>query len=151
MDKNKKPIPLITNRRQKRQAEKALKINGKTKEEINLMIDVINKANLLNMDDMPKFKEYLLEGDKVKLNIEQIKSYSNWAAFNPQYREFVENNTDVIFTVEYDKTHEKTPFLVCLKEDTGEPKFLWWDGDLLVLDEKDGVFKKLYTVTEDES
>ena len=90
----------------------------------------------------------MLEGDKVKINIKQIKSYANWASLNPQYKEFVENNIDVNFTVEYDKAEEKNPNLVCLKEDTREPKFLWWDGDLLVLDEKDGEFKKLYTVTE---
>ena len=57
MNKNDKPIPLITNRKQKRQMERALKTSGKSKEELNLMIDFINKANMFNMDDMPKFKE----------------------------------------------------------------------------------------------
>lgn len=146
---NNKPIQPIVNRKQKRIAEKAFKSKGKSKEELNAMIDVINKMNMLkDVENLPKLKECLLEGDKIKLNVAKIKSHPSWEGYQKEYKDFVENSDDAIFTVEYDEKRKDKPNMVCLKEDTSRQKWLFWDGDLFVLDEKDGKFKELYMIEE---
>jgi len=140
-----KKIPPITNGSKKQKVDKLLGKNRDPK--LNLIAGVMSRFDL---DNLPKFKECLLEGDKVKLDVKKIKRHPSWHSYTSNYREFVEYNADAIFTVEYNETRENKPNLVCLKEDTGDPKLLWWDGELLVLDERDGKFKALYAITEDE-
>lgn len=50
-----------------------------------------------------------------------------------QYKAFVEEHKDTIFTVEYDEKFGKEPKIVMLKEDTSDPKYFWWIGELEVL------------------
>lgn len=73
----------------------------------------------------------LKEGEKVKLNYDQITGRKSWHKYNPVYKAFVEANKDRIFTVEFDEVHETRPSLVCLAEDDKEVKSLWWEGDLI--------------------
>lgn len=148
LDLNK--IPKIRNRDDKRKLEKILRSQGKSKEEIDNIITLTKELNkITDVNNLPKFKECLLEGDKVKLHIEKIKSHPDWEGYQQEYKDFVESNNDIIFTVEYDKKHKNKPNLVCLKEDTSRQKWLFWDGNLLVLDEKDNKFKELYMVVEE--
>lgn len=65
------------------------------------------------------------EGDKVKLNIEEIKSATDWKRKNPAYREWCEAHAEQELTVIYDRDHTDRPELVCLEEDTTEPKWLF--------------------------
>ena len=44
-------------------------------------------------------------------------------------------NKDTVFTVEYDEKYKNKPSLVCLKEDTTDPKWLFWVGDLIEVKE----------------
>ena len=153
--KNKKPIALIKNRKQKRDAEKILGVADKSIEELNQLIIVINamngfKTEGFTTEGLPKFKDCLLEGDKVKIVVDRIKKHQSWSTYQQGYRDFVEANDGVVMTVEYDKDHMDRPNLVSLVEDTTEPKWLFWDGDLDVLDERDGKFKPLYMVSEEE-
>ena len=69
-------------------------------------------------------------GSKVKLKYDQIVSRKDWAALNQKYKDFVETNKDGEFTVQIDEKIHNMFKLVSLEEDTMEPKFLFWVGDL---------------------
>ena len=114
----------------------------------NNIVSILDRLNAFS--DLPKYKECLLEGDFVKLNTKKIKSHPDYAKMRPVYKEFIESNDGVVFTVEYDKNKQDKPNLVCLKEDMSDPKFLFWDGDLLILDQRDGKYKELYMITEEK-
>ena len=76
------------------------------------------------------------EGTKVKLNYENIINEPDYTKKVKAYREFVENNKNKIFTVQYDEKYKNKPILVSLKEDTSKIKWLWYcETDLIVLDE----------------
>lgn len=65
------------------------------------------------------------EGAKVKLNYDSIVNDPNYPRKVQGYKDFVENNKDKVFTVEYDEKYKNKPLLVMLKEDTNEVKWLW--------------------------
>lgn len=67
----------------------------------------------------------LEEGTKVKLNYDNIVNDPNYQRKVQGYKDFVENNKDKIFTVEYDERYKNNPLLVMLKEDETEVKWLW--------------------------
>ena len=75
----------------------------------------------------------LAEGTKVKLNYESITSEPDYKKKVTRYKEFVENNKDTIFTVQYDEKYKNKPILVSLAEDDNEVKWLWHcESDLIV-------------------
>lgn len=77
------------------------------------------------------------EGVKVKLNYDGIVNDPNYPKKVQAYKDFVENNKDTIFTVEYDEKYKNNPLLVMLKEDTNEVKWLWHTKyDLIVIEEE---------------
>lgn len=77
------------------------------------------------------------EGAKVKLNYDSIVSDPNYPKKVQAYKDFVENNKDTVFTVEYDEKYKNNPLLVMLKEDTNEAKWLWHTKyDLVVIEEE---------------
>lgn len=78
------------------------------------------------------------EGEKVKINYEQIKSSKDWDKLSLRYKEFVETHKDEIFTVEFDpvkkELNAKTKdLLVQLEEDETRPKWLFQARDLIPL------------------
>ena len=75
------------------------------------------------------------EGTKVKLNMERIKADVNYPRLTDTYKTWVNENQDKIFTVEYDPKHKENPQLLCLKENIEPVKWLFWEGDLIVLEE----------------
>lgn len=76
------------------------------------------------------------EGTKVKLNYDNITNDPNYPNKVQAYKDFVENNKDTVFTVEYDEKYTNKPLLVVLKEDTNEVKWLWHSKfDLIVVDD----------------
>lgn len=80
----------------------------------------------------------LEEGTKVKLNYDGIVNDINYARKVQGFKDFVENNKDKIFTVEYDERYKNNPLLVMLKEDTSEVKWLWHSKmDLIAVEEDD--------------
>ena len=80
-------------------------------------------------------EERLKEGQRVKLHYQRITSHPDWSKLTQKYRMWVATHKDDIFTVEYDEQH-KDGVLVCLKEDTTEPKWLFYEGDLIEVDDK---------------
>ena len=69
------------------------------------------------------------EGDKIRLNIEAIKSRKNYDRMSPAYKEFVEAAGDTVFTAHVERAN-----MISLAE---EPRWLFWSGDLIkVSDDK---------------
>ena len=82
--------------------------------------------------DATKAQEYK-DGDKVILNYKQITSRKDWKRKLPNYKNWVEENKDKIFTIQ--NTKKYTEF-VTLKEDTSEEKWMFWVGDLVKVEEE---------------
>lgn len=72
-------------------------------------------------------------GDKVQLNMDAITSHPGYNERGTSYRKFCEENAGRIFTVEYNG--DMNPSVVCLAEDTTNPKWLFWTGDLMAVTE----------------
>lgn len=80
--------------------------------------------------------QQLEEGTKVKLNWELIKRHPDWKIQREDYRTWVEAHKDEVFTVEWDESRKKNnskdkKMLVCLAEDTTEPKWLFFTSTLI--------------------
>ena len=94
-----------------------------------------NEYMLKMAEEYNEYNEYLTEGTKVKLNYEWITEHPTYNKMQKAYKDFVENNKDTIFTVEYDKKHGSNSYMVCLKEDTTPVKWLWHSSsDLIVVE-----------------
>ena len=98
----------------------------------------ISRADAKKLVEM-KYSHYPLEeGTKVKLNWELIKRHPDWKIQRKDYKEWVEAHKDEVFTVEWDENRKKNntsdkKFLVCLKEDETEPKWLFYSSTLIPL------------------
>ena len=74
------------------------------------------------------------EGTKVKINCDAIASRPDYYKMRKEYRDFIKQNKDVVFTVEYDDKHRENPYLICFKEDKSPIKWLWEiTSDLIVV------------------
>lgn len=80
-------------------------------------------------------ENYLKEGTKVKINVNKLRKEKNYYKRRIDWRNFIETNIDKIFTVEYDANKKENPALVCLKEDNTSPKWLFYIGDLIQVEE----------------
>lgn len=97
----------------------------------------INKKRIVYTPSKEDLK--LFEGDKVQLNYNKIISYPNYKkVMRKDYIEFVQNHKDDILTVEYDPRRvleglSSMNYIVQLKEDTTNPKFLFSSIDLILI------------------
>ena len=107
-----------------------LKNNGVSNGEVKLRAALKKLTGIVNSSTLNKLKD----GDKVTLNIESIKSDVNYQRKVPDYKQFVEDNKDTVFTVEYDKKHTKESLLICFKEDNR--KWLWHELDIVRVEVK---------------
>ena len=98
----------------------------------------ISRADAKKLVEM-KYSHYPLEeGTKVKLNWELIKRHPDWKIQRKDYKEWVEAHKDEVFTVEWDENRKRNDtsdkkFLVCLKEDETDPKWLFYSSTLIPL------------------
>lgn len=86
-------------------------------------LSAIQKVKKAMADDWP-----FQPGDKVKLDLEKIKEEKGYDQKLPAYKQFCEQNTERVFTVEY--VDGMNPSVVCLAEDESTPKWLFWAGSL---------------------
>lgn len=114
------------NREQRRRYAKELKKMG------------ANQGEIKRYDDMLKTASNFAEGDKVTINYDKITSETGYELRTENYRTFVENNKDTIFTIEYDKKFKGSgnQILVTFAEDETKPKWLWYVDDLIKVDIK---------------
>ena len=84
-------------------------------------------------DIRKNMKDYkpLHDGDKVKIKVDDIvnRIEETQAQYVQQYLDWIKENKDKVFTVEYDESHPNG-LMVCLAEDTTPIKWLFWEGDL---------------------
>ena len=80
-----------------------------------------------DLQNIPSFNK----GDKVTINYKQIIERSKIQNYTAKFLEWILNNKDKVFTIEYDKTQGINNHLVCLKEDSTNPKWLIWALDLI--------------------
>ena len=118
------------NREQRRNMTKVLVKKGLTKESAETFIMRLNNTTLNPVEAW--------EGEQVKLDYNRIVSYPDWKQMRDDYREWVEANKDTIFTVEFDpykkeKNSSDVNNFVQFVEDTTNPKWLFWAGDLIPL------------------
>jgi hypothetical protein len=112
------------NREQRRTFAKNLRAKGISKESVSNIAKLKQK-----LDSVPR----IAEGEKVRLNVKSILSDPDYEKKQDRWKQFVQDNKDAIFTVEWDDRHRDNPVLVCLKEDPSPLKWLWWVGDLEVV------------------
>jgi hypothetical protein len=116
--------------------EQRRKLNLSAKESA-VLTDLINMSKVKKaLDDWKP----IAEGTKVKLNMERITSHPDWNPntddFNHRnYVDWVTQNKDNVFTIKYDSAHLKDPQLLCFIEDNTNPKWLFHESDLIVLEE----------------
>lgn len=129
---------MTLNRKQKRDIKKVLKKESCQEEKINAFFNKIenNKSN----------PNMAYEGELVKIDYAAIVLSKDWGILNKKYKNWLKENQDKIFTVEYDKNRgenfkKEKHILVQLKEDTTNPKWLFWAGYLIP--EKGQDLKKL--------
>ena len=77
-------------------------------------------------------KDFIQAGEKVKLNYDLITSRPSYAGLTQRYVDWIEANKNNVFTVECVPNYEhKNPVIVELVEDESFPKWLFWIGDLV--------------------
>ena len=76
----------------------------------------------------------LREGERVKLNYYRIVAHPFWIDGNPIYKQFVEDNKDTIFTIEFEERQKKDKTQCVLREDTSPQKWIFNECDLVRLD-----------------
>lgn len=105
------------NREQRRAFKKK---HGKTTREY-----AADKLNKLSQG----VENHLLDGDKVRLDVDRIIGRSDYANTTEEYKAFVESSCNKVFTARlYRKRKDGFSAIVELAE---EPKWLFWYGDLV--------------------
>ena len=118
--------------------ENNIYVESKKRKALREYIEYYNKMQAIKrMADGEVDEDFVIEeGTKVKLNYDNITNDPNYPKKVQGYKDFVENNKDKIFTVEYDERYTNNPLLVMLKEDETEVKWLWHSRyDLTVIED----------------
>lgn len=98
------------------------------------MIDLKAKQKILRVDNLfMKTPEYtapqtINNGDKVSINTKVIKGRHNFDSMSDEYKQFIDENEETIFTAKVERTT-----LISLEEN---PKWLFWSGDLIIKDKE---------------
>lgn len=113
------------NRQQRRKVEKVARSRGASGDEAKSIAMIVSNADEIRKGGTGAHTtaKSFNDGDKVKLNIEAVKSRKNYDRMLPLYKEFVETSEDTVFTV-----HVEQGNLISFIE---EPKWLFWSGDLI--------------------
>lgn len=117
------------NRTDRRNLAKKIKKANKT---LNLGLNKTQLKEYIQFKEEQMSSISLFEGDKVKIDYVGITSRVDYDKRRPEYRTFIEENKDKIFTVLYDEKYRNNPWLVSLEEDTTEPKWLFTTSDLIL-------------------
>lgn len=114
------------NREQKRKFVKDAKKKGVKESEAKAYAEIISNGAGRNTD-----AQVISEDEKVMLDINAITSRKNYERMSDKYKEFVNGNSDKVFTA-----HVEHQNLISFKE---EPRWLFWSGDLIKVKNNDVV------------
>lgn len=106
------------NRAQRRQAAKS----GYVEKQVKL--PELSVAEILKNRTAMSPPNDINTGDKVRLDIAKIQRRINYSRMNEDYKQFVEQSNDKVFTAVVEREN-----LIHLEE---EPKWLFWSGDLII-------------------
>ena len=71
----------------------------------------------------------LENGDRVKLDVDRMTARKEWKSLNPDYRQFVLDNRDAVFTVKIRRRgRDGTPVIIDFAENDA---WSFWAGDLI--------------------
>lgn len=110
------------NREKRRRTEKQLRSRGVNQETIRSYMELLRDTN--KSQDLGPVIPY---GSHVKINLEKIQSRKEYDRLSKKYREFVERNSDTVFTAIVEKRG-----LISFQE---APEWLFWNGDLILLED----------------
>lgn len=110
------------NREQKRAYIKKAKKKGISQKMAETYTDImdIGDGKIIEPQDIQ-------EGDKVRLNLENIQARNSYDKMTDKYKSFVESNANMVFTA-----HLERPTLISFAEDSS---WLFYSGDLIKLGE----------------
>lgn len=110
------------NREQKRAFVKKAKKRGTSEKAAKAYAEIISSGS-----GKPAPPQEIQEGEKIKLDIDKLRARKNYEIMNDEYKKFVDENAETIFTAHVEKTT-----LISLHE---EPRWLFWCGDLIKVKE----------------
>lgn len=118
------------NREQRRAVERKIKkqITQNDKEKIEALVELLQLAYARNT-----YKTPIQDGDKVMLKTEQISSRKEFENMSEPYKNFVFSSKNRVFTA-----HIEHKNLVSFTELDGDEDFLFWDGDLELVEDEGG-------------
>lgn len=79
-------------------------------------------------ENYPEAFKKFQERDRVRLDVDQITKRSNYENMTDEYKAFVEESKDKVFTV-----HIESNAMISLKEN---PEWLFWKGDLITYEDE---------------
>ena len=144
-------FPRVRNRKEARAFAKLLSKSGKTKNEIDNIIELSKAlAKSYEAEGQTRYKQSLGEGDIVKLDIDKMRNNPSWSNLQESYIEYVSANIDTIFSVRLIDKFQGNNAIVNLADenDTLSP----WQfnaNDLLVYDKTDSTFKAMWLIEEE--
>lgn len=109
------------NRAGKRAFTKTARKAGISKGDAEKYVFIVNEGS-----GTPSPPQEIAEGDKVRLNIELVKTRKNYSRMAEGYKKFVEQNDGTVFTA-----HVERENMISMAE---EPRWLFWSGDLIKVD-----------------
>lgn len=134
------------NREERRAAVKKLTKKGLTKESAETFVK--------RMSAITTNPVTVWEGEKVILDYNRIITYPDWKQLREEYRNWVTEHKDDVFTVEFDTSKKKNQAddynnFVQLAEDETKPKWLFWAGDLIPVEGQTKPDKKTEKLTKE--
>ena len=131
------------NREQRRRANRSPTKKDKYSKNKILEFERVMKIAKRSVQQHTEPQEFS-EGDKVKLNLQAIQLRPNYSKMNEAYKKFVNDNEDTVFTAHFENESSK---LISFKE---EPRWLFWCGDLLKVEETESDEESDETSEENE-
>ena len=143
-------FPHLNNRKEVRAFEKVLRRKGKSKNEIENLVKLgkmLGKAFVA--EGFTTYRDMLEDGEMVKLNIDKMYSYPDWEQRQGEYRKYIEEHEDTIFTVRLLDEYRGKASIVSLVDAEGkESPWIFSDKDLLVYDNETKTFTELWLIKQ---
>lgn len=115
-------------RKERRELERKVRHLAKTKPwELNAFIRDEYSREIIEsrMND-----EILAPGDKVMFNLKKIAADPEYEKFKPEYRDYIINHADDVFTLRQEAKQDGPFGLVSFVEDETEPRWMHYLGHL---------------------